>query len=89
MRRCPAPLALDRARVLADEVTGCVALAKIMFRWERSMLDCGLSDCEPSDPESGGVSAPELKDVQVLDRERDTGRGREKDMVSGPPIEHH
>jgi hypothetical protein len=53
------------------------------------MLDCGLSDCEPSDPESGGVSAPELKDVQVLDRERDTGRGREKDMVSGPPIKHH
>jgi hypothetical protein len=53
------------------------------------MLDWGRSDCEPSDTESGGISAPDLKDVPVLARERDTGRGREKDMVSGPTIDYH
>jgi len=60
-------------------VTGCVAFDRMTFRAERSMLDCEPSDCEePSEHESGGVSPPELDDVQVLDRERDAGVGREK-----------
>jgi hypothetical protein len=44
------------------------------------MLDCEPSDIEekPSDEDKGGVSPPELEVVQVLDRERPTGPGREK-----------
>jgi hypothetical protein len=44
------------------------------------MLDCELSENEeyPSEIESGGVSAPELIDVQVLDRERPAKEGRVK-----------
>jgi hypothetical protein len=44
---------------------------------ERSMLDCELSENEeyPSEIESGGVSAPELIDVQVLERERPAKEG--------------
>jgi len=44
------------------------------------MLDCEPSENEeyPSEIESGGVSAPELIDVQVLERERPTQGGRVK-----------
>jgi hypothetical protein len=31
----------------------------------------------PSDGDRGGVSLPELSEVQVLERDRDTGLGRE------------
>lgn len=43
------------------------------------MLDCDPPEVEdPSEAESGGVSTPELDDVQVLERERVAGLGREK-----------
>ncbi len=43
------------------------------------MLDCEPPETdEPSEAESGGVSVPEEEDVQVLDRERPAGDGREK-----------
>jgi hypothetical protein len=44
------------------------------------MLDCESSenDEQPSEMESGGVSAPELIDVHVLERERFAREGRVK-----------
>jgi hypothetical protein len=34
-----------------------------------SMLDCELPDIEDASEDRGGVSVPELVEVQVLDRE--------------------
>lgn len=43
------------------------------------MLDWDPPEVEdPSEAERGGVSAPELDDVHVLERERVAGPGREK-----------
>jgi hypothetical protein len=44
-----------------------------------SILDCDPSDIDmdPSEGDKGGVSTPELIDVQVLEREREAGPGLE------------
>jgi len=77
-RRCPCPRALARALARAVFDIGWVALERITFTWDKSILDCEPSDIEePSEDDNGGVSPPEL-DVQVLDREREAGPGREK-----------
>jgi hypothetical protein len=53
------------------------------------MLDWEPLDREPSEQERGGVSAPELRDVQVLDRERDAGVGRANATGRGPSTGKH
>jgi hypothetical protein len=60
---------------------GWVAFESMTFTWDMSisMLDWDPSDMEePSAEESGGVSAPELDVVIVLERDREFGLGREK-----------
>ncbi len=73
------PRARWRERALATPLLGCVTLVRIEFRLPRSMLDWEPPDIEePSEHESGGVSAPDEPDeleVQVLDRERAAGAG--------------
>jgi hypothetical protein len=45
---------------------------------DKSMLDTDPEGEDDSDAERGGVSRPELDVVQVLERERAAGPGREK-----------
>jgi hypothetical protein len=42
----------------------------------------------PLSTKEGGVSTPELEDVQVLDRERDAGHSREN-TGTGPPSKEY
>lgn len=63
-------------------LVGGSKVASKEFKWAISMLDWESPDSEdPSEQDSGGVSAPELL-VTVLDREREAGPGREKTVFA-------